>query len=93
MKKILRELKNIKKGEVKTYKEIALKFKTGPRAVARIISSNKRPIEIPCHRVVKSNGEVGGYTYRGKFCPELKKILLEKEGHKIIYGRILKECK
>ena len=88
---ILRELENIKKGELRTYKEIALKFNTSPRAVARIISKNKNPIEVPCHRVVKSNGEIGGYTYKGKFCPEMKEVLLKKEGHKIVNGRILKK--
>jgi methylated-DNA-[protein]-cysteine S-methyltransferase len=87
--KIFNELKKIRNGEVRTYKEIALKFNTSPRAVAKIISTNKNPILIPCHRVIRSNGDVGGYTYDGKLNPEMKKNLLEKEGHKIINGRIL----
>jgi len=81
--KIFNEVKKIKKGKTKTYKQIAIKLKTSPRAVAKILSTNPYPIKVPCHRVIKSNEEIGGYTYKGKFCPDKKIKLLKKEGIKI----------
>ena len=74
------ELKKIPKGEVRTYKEIA--FATGKpnsaRAVANACGKNPRPIEIPCHRVIKSDGSLGGYSGKGGVSTKYK--LLKKEG-------------
>src|SRR3989344_9409568 len=81
--KIFQEVCKIKRGKVKTYKQIADKLKTSPRAIAKILSSNKNPIKIPCHRVIRSDGKIGGYTFKGKFNPKLKIMLLKKEGIKI----------
>ena len=47
------------------------------RAVGTANSSNPLPIIIPCHRVITSNGSVGGYTYGLK----MKKKLLKHEGY------------
>ncbi|MDD5191601.1 MAG: MGMT family protein [Candidatus Nanoarchaeia archaeon] len=78
--KVFREVSKIPRGKTKTYKEIAKKLKTSPRAVAKILSSNKNPIKIPCHRVIRSDGKIGGYTFKGKFNPKMKIRLLKKEG-------------
>lgn len=70
-------LKTIPKGTVMTYKELASRAGNpkASRAVGNIIGTNYDR-DIPCHRVVKSNGEVGGYN-RGV---EQKKKLLKREG-------------
>ena len=62
-KKVLEEVSFIKFGKVKSYKQIArdLKNKNACRAVANANARNPLPIIIPCHRVVRSSGEIGGY--------------------------------
>ncbi len=63
----------IPKGKVTTYKELALAVGKPKawRAVANVMAGNTRPIIIPCHRVVKSSGEIGGYTFGTKRKVEL----------------------
>jgi len=78
--KVFEEVSKIPKGEVRTYKEIAQKVKTNPRAVARILSENPNPIEVPCHRVIGSDGKLRGYTYKGKRRDSMKEELLKEEG-------------
>ena len=73
-RKVYGEVKKIKKGETKSYLEIAKKLKTSPRAVARALSRNYDQ-KVPCHRVIYSNGELGGYN-RGI---RKKRKLLKKE--------------
>ncbi|MEM5777394.1 MAG: MGMT family protein [Candidatus Aenigmatarchaeota archaeon] len=77
-------IKKIPKGKVTTYKEIAKALDTKAyRAVGN--ACNKNPYkDVPCHRVIKSNGEVGGFA-RGK---DEKISLLEQEGIKIVNGKI-----
>ena len=74
------ELKKIPEGEVRPYKEIA--FAIGKphsaRAVANACGKNPRPIEIPCHRVIRSDGRLGGYS--GKGGVSTKRKLLKREG-------------
>ena len=62
-KKVLQKVSLIKFGEVQSYKQIAksLKRKKAFRAVANANANNPIPIIIPCHRVIKSSGEIGGY--------------------------------
>ena len=76
-KKVLEEVSLIKFGKVKSYKQIAriLKNKNAYRAVANANAHNPLPILIPCHRVIKSSGELGGY--KGGVSP--KKYLLNLE--------------
>jgi len=78
--KVLKLTKRIPKGRITTYKIIAEKLNTcAYRAVGTALHNNKKPIIIPCHRVVNSDGFVGGYGKGIK-----KKIeLLKKEGIKI----------
>ena len=76
-KKVWRELKKIKFGKTKTYGEIAKKYKLSPRHVGKICSQNKIILFIPCHRVIKSNGNLGGFSAQGGI--SLKKKLLDFE--------------
>ena len=64
-KKIWSELKNIKFGKTKTYGEIAKKYKISPRHVGKICSQNKILLAIPCHRVIRSDGSMGGFSSKG----------------------------
>jgi len=77
--KVWKEIEKIPKGKTKSYKEIAIAIgrPNSSRAVANACGKNPYPIEIPCHRVIKSNGEIGGYS--GKGGVKVKKILLSKE--------------
>ena len=74
------ELKKIPKGEVRTYREIAFAIgkPNSARAVANACGRNPRPIEIPCHRVIRSDGRLGGYSGKGGISKKLR--LLKKEG-------------
>jgi methylated-DNA-[protein]-cysteine S-methyltransferase len=55
-----------------------LRHPKAARAIGRIIANNPNPILVPCHRVVKSNGEIGGFAYG----EQRKRQILEKEGIK-----------
>ncbi len=74
----------IPRGKVTTYKEIA-KAMGRPRAyraVANALAKNPHPIKVPCHRVVRSDGGVGGYG--GSFSGARRKAeLLASEGIEI----------
>ena len=76
-KKVWTELKNIKFGKTKTYGEIAKKYKISPRHVGKICSQNKILLAIPCHRVIRSDGSMGGFSSKGGIV--LKKKLLDFE--------------
>ncbi len=78
-------LKKVPKGKVTTYKEIAKTIGIKAyRAVGNAMNKNPCAPKVPCHRVVKSNGEVGGFASGTK-----KKIqLLRKEGVEIKKGKI-----
>ena len=82
--KVYELCKKIPKGRVTTYRIIAKKLNTKAyRAVGNALNKN-RDKKVPCHRVVKSNGEVGGFATGTK-----NKIkLLEKEGIKIKNNKI-----
>ena len=76
-KKVWNELKKIKFGETKTYGEIAKKYKLSPRHVGKICGQNNIILAIPCHRVIRSDGSLGGFSSRGGI--GLKKKLLDFE--------------
>ncbi len=72
-KKIFDYLRNLKQGEITTYKFLAEKFNSHPRAIAKILSSN-RDKSVPCYRVIRSDGKLGGYNgLLGKSKKELLK--------------------
>ena len=77
--KVWNEIAKTPKGETKSYKEVAIAIRRPKsyRAVANACGKNPYPIEIPCHRVIKSNGEIGGYSAKGG--SKAKRILLSKE--------------
>ena len=77
--KVWNALKKIPKGKTKTYKEIAqiIGNPKAATAVGNACKANPRPIIIPCHRVIKSNGDLGGYSGSGAL--ERKKKLIDFE--------------
>ena len=77
--KIWNYLKKIPEGQTRTYKQVAIDIKkeNAVRAVANAISKNPYPIRIPCHRVIRSDGGLGGYSGPGGI--KMKKRLLKKE--------------
>ena len=83
---VYQAIKNIPKGRVSTYKEVAQYIKTnGYRAVGNALNKNPFAPVIPCHRIIRSNGEIGGFASGTD-----KKIkLLKKEGIKIKDNKIL----
>ena len=76
-KKVWLELRRIKLGQTKTYGEIAKKYKLSPRHVGKICGQNKLLLSIPCHRVIRSDGNLGGFTSIGGV--KLKKKILQFE--------------
>ena len=70
-------MKNIKFGSTKSYGEIAKKYKISPRYVGKICGQNKLMLLVPCHRVIKSDGKMGGFSSIGGI--KLKKKLLNFE--------------
>ena len=76
-KKIWNELKKIPYGKTKSYGEIAKKVNTSARYVGRVCGQNKLLLLIPCHRVVRSDGKLGGFSGFGGI--KLKKSLLDLE--------------
>lgn len=78
-KKVWLALCQIPAGETRSYQEIALAIGKPKafRAVANAIAKNPFLIEVPCHRVIRKDGQLGGYSGPGG--TEMKKQLLEKE--------------
>ncbi len=81
-------LREIPKGKVTTYKALATAVgkPKAARAVGNVLSKNPYAPAVPCHRVIKSNGEVGGFAYG----VDRKVELLKKEGILIANGRVPK---
>lgn len=79
-------LKQVPKGKVTTYKAIANALGTKAyQAVGNAMNQNPDPIIVPCHRVVTTAGELGGYAFGG----EKKRLLLETEGVLIVENRVV----
>jgi len=81
-------LQLIPMGKVTTYKDLSVLLKTSSRAVGYLLRLNDQPILIPCHRVIRSNGELGGYTLRGNHNSGFKEKLLRLEGVQIYKGKV-----
>ena len=75
--KIWKELIKIPYGKTKSYGEIAKVVKTSPRYVGNVCGQNKHLLVIPCHRVIRTDGSMGGFTSVGGI--KLKKKLLDFE--------------
>ena len=78
--KVWNELKKIPFGETRSYKQIAINIghPKAARAVANACGKNPKPIIIPCHRVIRTNGKIGGFSAPGG--SKTKQQLLAKEG-------------
>ncbi|MFB0561714.1 MAG: methylated-DNA--[protein]-cysteine S-methyltransferase [Candidatus Lokiarchaeia archaeon] len=86
-KRVLEAGRKIGWGTVTTYGKLAEKLgnKKAARAVGNAVAANPLCLVIPCHRVVKSDGKIGGFGYG----PALKKKLLQNEGIKLKGDRII----
>ena len=81
--KVWAYLRKIPRGNVKTYSQVAKAIGNplAARAVANAIGKNPYAPKIPCHRVIRSDGSLGGYSGRGGI--KTKRFLLKKEGVKL----------
>lgn len=78
---VLKEISRIPYGQTKSYKDIAVRIghPNSSRAVANACGKNPYPIIIPCHRVISSNGKLGGYSGPGGISE--KRRLLKNENN------------
>ena len=78
--KVWNYLKTIPKGKVKTYKQVAIAIKRpkSARAVANACGKNPYAPKIPCHRVIRSDGGLGGYSGKGGIKTKLHLLRSEK---------------
>ena len=78
--KVWTYLRKIPRGSVKTYSQVAkgIGKPLSVRAVANAIGKNPYAPKIPCHRVIRSDGSLGGYSGKGGL--KTKRFLLKKEG-------------
>jgi methylated-DNA-[protein]-cysteine S-methyltransferase len=77
-RRVLRELERIPYGQTRTYAEVAARAgnRRAHRAAGSACGSNPIPLVVPCHRVVRTGGEIGNYGGG----PEMKEFLLRLEG-------------
>ena len=76
---VWKEISKIPYGQTISYKEIAVKigYPNSSRAVANACGKNPYPIIIPCHRVICSNGELGGYSGPGGLSEKRRLLKVE----------------
>ncbi len=81
-KKVLQTVKKIPYGEIRSYKETAESagYPRACRAVGNTMRNNPLPLIIPCHRVIKSDGGLGGFS--GKEGIALKKKMIDFESER-----------
>ena len=75
--RVMRAMARIPYGETRSYGELAAELDTAPRAVGGACGRNPVPVVIPCHRVLRSDGGLGGYSAAGGVV--LKRRLLDLE--------------
>ena len=78
--KVWKYLISIPKGSIRTYKQVAIAIKCpkAARAVANACAKNPYAPKIPCHRVIRSDGGLGGYSGRGGIRQKRKLLRSEK---------------
>ena len=78
--KVWKYLKNIPKGKVKTYKQVAIGINRpkSARAVANACGKNPYAPRIPCHRVIRTDGGLGGYSGKGGIKTKIRLLKAEK---------------
>jgi O-6-methylguanine DNA methyltransferase len=81
-KEVWRALRRIPYGKTVTYQDVANDIGRGPsvRAVANAIGRNPFAVIIPCHRVIRSDGELGGYRWGA----DVKNVLLKRESNELL---------
>jgi len=78
-KKIWKQLSKIGYGTTKTYGDIAKKLNTSPRYVGNVCGQNNHLLVIPCHRVIRSDGNLGGFSGLGGIKLKQKLLKLEQQ--------------
>ena len=78
--KVWKYLKTIPKGKIRTYKQVAAAIKSpkSARAVANACAKNPYAPRIPCHRVIRSDGGLGGYSGPGGIRKKIRLLRSEK---------------
>ena len=84
---VYKKLLKVPKGRITTYGELAkaVGLKNGQRLIGQIMKNNPFPVIVPCHRVVNSDGKIGGYAYG----IDVKANMLHKEGIATKNGKII----
>ena len=86
--KVYNRLMKVPKGRVISYKELAKSLDSKAyRAVGSAMRKNPFAPKVPCHRVVKNNGDIGNFSSKGGVKAKIK--LLEKEGVKVKNNKIV----
>jgi len=88
--RVYKECSKIPKGKVSTYNAIAKKLKSSPRAIGQALKKNPYAPKVPCHRVIKSDGTLGGYD--GIMNNNKKVKMLKSEGVIIRDDRVDEKC-
>ena len=85
--RVYAKLLQVPEGKVTTYGDLAkaVGLENGQRVIGTIMKKNPFPGIVPCHRVVKSDGKIGGYAYG----ESVKSQMLSKEGIKIKDGKVI----
>ena len=80
--RVWEEITKIPKGKTKTYKEIAINIghPNSARAVANACGKNPYVPQIPCHRVIRSDGKLGGYSGKGGVKKKAELLKAEQKG-------------
>lgn len=92
-RKVYSLLKKVPRGKVTTYGALAKKLKSSPRAVGNALRENPFAPRVPCHRVIRRDGSIGGFRGKTKGKAIQEKIaLLRKEGVEIKKNRIEKKA-
>ncbi len=79
-KRVYEIVKKVPKGKTTTYKAIAEKLKSSPRAVGQALKRNPFAPIVPCHRVIHADGRIGGYSGNNPRNIKKKIEMLKKEG-------------
>ena len=85
-RRVYKKLLQVPKGKVTTYGDLAkaVGLQNGQRLIGQIMNRNPFPVIVPCHRVIKSDGNVGGYFYGDA----VKTKMLSDEGVTIKDGKV-----
>ena len=78
--RVWKYLKTIPKGKIKTYKQVAIGINRpkAARAVANACGKNPYAPRIPCHRVIRTDGGLGGYSGKGGIKTKIRLLKAEK---------------